>query len=394
MYGGLTPKKCAFLAFAAICACVASPVSAAEQWSFSPLPYLPSGGMMTSPSGINSSGQIVGSSYGISDRAVILQGGTINDLSARSQSPFQSYGSNINDAGQAVGSGYLGGNVYGTTALLWSDSGVSDLGALPGGRNSSATDINSSGLIVGFSDTITAFNANRVTHAVAWGPSGIVDLGVLPGGSDSRANAINNAGQVVGYSTFGPYPSYSITHAALWQQGQLIDLSFGSSTSSLANDINFAGQIVGQDNEHAALWQQGTKVDLGTLDGDSHSVATSINSAAWIVGYSDRASNASGDERATLWRNGVATDLNSLDAVVASGWKLLSATQVNDAGQIIGMGVDPSGGFYQGFLLSPIPEPSIASFMFSGLVVVFGAMSRASRTRYRSHITFANSLPQ
>ncbi len=61
-------------------------------------------------------------------------------------------------------------------------------------------------------------------------------------------------------------------------------------------------------------------------------------------------------------------DLNTL-LPPNSGWILTSATGINDAGQIVGFGIDPSG-TYSGYELTPIPsqvpEPSVLAFF--GLV--------------------------
>src|SRR5688500_1878868 len=55
---------------------------------------------------------------------------------------------------------------------------VTDLGVFPGGNFSRATDINSSGHVVGHSGTSTAF-----AHPFLWTSSGgMQDLGELPGG--------------------------------------------------------------------------------------------------------------------------------------------------------------------------------------------------------------------
>lgn len=377
-----------FLMLAAMCACMASPAAASEQWIFTPLPYLP-GGAMTTPTGINNSGHVSGTSYGSSERAFIFQDGAIIDLSARSQPAFQSYGKDINDAGQIVGSGFPDGaaNAYGPTALLWSDSEVRKLGTLPGGRTSSATAINSIGQVVGFSDTRTRYSSYLETHAVIWNATGIVDLGVLSGGTRSQASAINSNGQVVGHSTFGPYNSD--THATLWHQGKIIDLSLGSPNSSEANDINDAGQIVGQENGQATLWHKSDKINLGRLDGSTRSAAYGINSSAWIVGYSGTTEYS----LATLWRDGNAVNLNDLDAVAESGWKIYSATDINDAGQIIGMGINPNGNFYQGFLLSPIPEPTTGSLLFSGMAALFAVAHRTKNIRRTTGSPPKNNTP-
>lgn len=364
-----------FLTATTIFATASSPARAVEQWSFTPLPYLPQGSMSI-PLTINNGGQIIGTSYGSTQRTFIYEGGYINELP--NQLPIGLYTKSINDNGQIAGFGYPDGFNNRTKAVIWSDAGIQNLGALVSGGASTATDINNNGQIVGFSEN-NYYTQN--TRAVVWNDSKISNLGVLYGGNNSYANAINDAGLVVGYSSGG---LISGNRATLWQNGEIIDLTFGSGSDSEAIDINSIGQIVGTINGRATLWFQGSTIDLGTLEGHMHSVAKSINSDGWAVGYSDGASNVSGDERATLWRNGNATDLNSLDAVLASGWKLYSATQINDSGQIIGMGINPNGNFYQGFLLSPVPEPATFSFMLLGLLSIFCTTIKSGRVKTKN----------
>src|SRR5262249_16224655 len=74
-----------------------------------------------------------------------------------------------------------------------------------------------------------------------------------------------------------------------------------------------------------------------------------LNSAGQIVGYSVPSGPYA--SRAFLYDAGTMTDLNSL-LPEGSGWSLLQATGINDAGQIVGSGSNPSGQF-RGFLLSP-----------------------------------------
>lgn len=318
---------------------------------------------MTLASGLNESGQIAGTSYGASESAVLVQDGAAINIG----SPYQSYGSSINEQGQIAGSAFLapfvGSRDIGLRATLWQNGSVVNLGTLPGGGTSRATDINDVGQVVG---TSMQWGSER---AVIWHQGQITDLG------DLTPRAINNAGQVVGSMTAG---FSNMTHAVVWENGQLTDLgaSPGAINGSLANDINNVGQIVGVDHERAVLWWQGTKVELGSLNGDSRSNALGINDLGQIVGYSQTFAGSSDGNRAVLWQNGTVLDLNTLASVQASGWTLRSATQINDKGQIIGHGVSPSG-FYQSYLLSPVPEPQTFVMALMGLM----ALLLASKVR-------------
>ena len=123
---------------------------------------------------------------------------------------------------------------------------------------------------------------------------------------------------------------------------------------SEGNGINDQGDVVGDSyraasfDEIAALWPlTGPVVDLGTLGGSASS-ARDINNHRQIVGY---ALNSAGAPRAFLSDAGAPmVDLNTL-LEAESGWVLLSANAINDAGQIVGEGT--LHGEPRAFLLTP-----------------------------------------
>jgi probable HAF family extracellular repeat protein len=274
------------------------------------------GGSTSVANGINSSGQVVGSSGTSSgaDHAFLWSDGAMLDLGTLPFGNVESRANGINSFGQVVGQIVVG-------AFLWSsESGMRDVGALPGGNFSIAQGINDSGQVVGVSTTLGPF------RAFLWSStSGIQDLGTLGGGVQldpalrgalgSQANAINSFGQVVGFSDTPSGPQ----HAFLWS-GVMIDLgALGGSfsfDSSFAIGINNRGQVVGTDR---TLFDPVTR--------------------AIVV-------------RAFLWSGGVMTDLSTLPEVRAAGWSSLStANAINDAGQIVGAGAINGQG--HAFLLSP-----------------------------------------
>src|SRR5207247_3774481 len=104
------------------------------------------------------------------------------------------------------------------------------------------------------------------------------------------------------------------------------------------------------DKNRAFLWEEDELTNLGVLpDGGDSSYATDINSAGQVVGLVE----GYGDDGrvAFLWQNGTMIDLNTL-IPADSGWTLLEAWAINDAGQIVGYGVGPDG--QQVFLLTPV----------------------------------------
>jgi probable HAF family extracellular repeat protein len=239
----------------------------------------------------------------------------------------------INDSGQIVGSAFFvtGGILTyppppAPHAFLYSGAVMQDLGTFPGGSQSEATGINDSGQVVGYAD-----NSSGSEHAFLVSGGTMRDLGTLPGGSNSYATAINNSGQVVGYGD----GSDGNQHAFLYSGGAMQELTFPGAWETLALGINNRGQVVGE--AHIAGANMG----------------------------------------AFLYSNGAMVDLNSVTA--ARGWILEQATGINDSGEIVGYGVNPSGQT-DAFLLTPTPEPSTLCLSITCGFALLASHLRCRRT--------------
>jgi probable HAF family extracellular repeat protein len=201
---------------------------------------------LSSATGVNDAGMVVGYSYG------------------RSSGLREAYtGFLINPADSKAGPwANLDGN--GVNSLMidlgeFPSTNVSDLGA-PRIKNSWARDVNYFGYVVGEADT-----DNYNTHAFViiptaggeWfqGPAGtrlnnlMIDLGTL-GGDNSSAAAVNDAGQIVGWAE----DANGQRRACLWEPNgngyEIVDLNERLILSTRwklveARDINEKGEIVG-----------------------------------------------------------------------------------------------------------------------------------------------------
>ena len=315
------------------------------------------GGTSSVAYGINDSGQVVGESNTIGDAAshafrtaanspidpATDDLGTLGITSNPPQGASSSSAYAINSSGQVVGYSYTGSNVpahaFRTAANSPINPATDDLGTLGGaGSYSQAFGINASGQVVGTSLTFTGILGQHAFRTAANSPINPAtdDLGTFGGTStvfgfpNSAARGINASGQVVGEASIGDYPDFNAFRTA------------ANTPINLATD------------------------DLGTLGGPQ-SQALGINASGDVVGYSYTSSVVSGavlqsSEHAFLYRAGVIYDLNNL-IPAGSGWVLRVAYGINDAGQIVGFGFNPSG-VDRAFLLNPAlsVSPRIVDF--------------------------------
>ena len=313
------------------------------------------GGATTIPHGINNAGQVVGESTLPGDQiwhAFLWQNGVMRDLGALGGVWSMAVG--INDAGQIVGLSTIGGTSFRHAhPFLYDGTAMHDLGTL-GDAFGAALAINATGQIVGYSFTEGA----PAGHAFVYDQGGLHDLPDTLGGHDVAAHGINDSGQVVGQAV----NATGAAHAFLYDRGVMQDLGTLGGGNSTASRINAAGQVAGAADLplpavvgpttvppiHAFLYDHGKMHDLGTL-GSDFSVAIGLNAAGQVVGHSVPA--AGNLLHAFLYDQGVITDLNSL-IPPDSGWVLISASGINDHGQIVGFGSRGA------FLLTPKGSPS------------------------------------
>src|SRR6478672_6626912 len=286
----------------------------------------------------------------------------------------ESSGSALNAGGQVAGSSYTTGDAA-QHAYLWkptvSGGAMTDLGTL-GGTQSFGNGLNTNGQVAGESFT----TSDAATHAFLWKPttpdgtSGTMyNLGSL-GGTESNGGAINASGQISGSSLTNGDAAY---HAFLWKPttpngttGAMYDLLTLGGTESYGGSINASGQMAGFSYPtgdaayHAYLWTpttlngtSGAMQDLATLGG-LNSYSYNVGAGGQVVGASE-VEITSDHTHAFRYTSGSGmVDLNSLIDPL-SGWELLDAADINDAGQITGQGL--IGGVYHAYLLTPASMP-------------------------------------
>lgn len=343
----------------------------------------PSG--LTWPYAINNLGQVVGYSSTATGNHAFVWSATsgIRDLGNLTGGIANSNAQDINDKGQIVG---YSQTFTGYRAVLWDSFGIRDLGDLTGGADHSAAyGINEMGSVVGL-----AHNASGQRPFLWTSTAGIQDLGTPAGASSAFAQGINENGWIVGTAFFPDHIS-AFRWAPNGATTDLGDLPTNAWTS-YAYAINMQGLIVGRGNvtagDRGVLWHTNTSlIDLGVQTGGINSYAYAINRLGNIVGD---VTDTTG-HHAAIWRDPRTTSQKLDDLIDPTlGWRLIQATGINDVGQIVGIGINPTGNL-GGFLLTP--QPTLTAFWpgnssDSSIIFLFGSGFIPSQTQ----VTF-NDIP-
>jgi hypothetical protein len=192
---------------------------------------------------------------------------------------------------------------------------------------------------------------------------------------NAEAYGINLSGQIVGASASGLYVPY------VWdaKTGAVQNLGTLGKSEGVATAINSIGQVVGWIDTDLFIWTQaGGMRDLGHF-GSGVTNSPAINDLGQVVGSYDL---TTGGGSSFIWSQTTGMrDLKSLVDSSANGWSLGRPMSINDAGQIVGVGIDRSG-FNEAFLLTPLPEPSTLI-----LFAVGSTMGGAAVWRWRRNQT-------
>ena len=328
------------------------------------------GGSFSTANAINGKGQVVGTSSSSlstttnSQHAFLYSGGNMIDLT-EALAPLgatYSVAYGINDAGSVVGEfGVSDGLTGDTRAFLYTPATESQAEAAfnlcPNiSQYSVATAINNTGQIVGHTTLCSPVVGNFVSgneEGFLYAGGTVTDIGNL-GYDGYGVYGINAQGQVVGSSETSNVfrDGFLALHSFLFSDGKIVDLlnPFLGEAYSEAHAINDNGRIVGWYSYNPSILTRqsflytlpasgsvGAFQNLNFALGASASEALSINNSGQIVGWFITPAT-SGSSHAFLYSGGKAADLNSL-LPPGSGWELLQANAINDAGQIVGEGL-------------------------------------------------------
>lgn len=336
--------------------------------------FLPAG---FAPAQINDAGQIVGTYDGA---AAILAGASITSFGSVLPG---SYGLAINDRGAIAGA--YGSPYYGY-AFAYAGSGgsvTSIQASLPADyTNSIATGINDAGVVVGNALPFIG----EAQRGYVYDDGSVRLIGTF-GGDWSTATAVNAAGVVTGTGTLptGTGPYNPDRHAYIDRGGAVQDLGTLGGRVSEGLDINAAGEVAGwseidvnpdgQAVSHPFLYRDGALVDLGSLGG-YYGYGRALNDAGVVVGLADIVTDVGWGEHAFIYLDGRMVDLNAL-LTNADGWELVDATDINDAGQILGracrLGTCTD---VRLDLVSDVPEPGAWLLLTAGLALLAWRLRR------------------
>jgi probable HAF family extracellular repeat protein len=314
-----------------------------------PLGTTASGLSLALPAALNDSGEVVGASpvaagtSGSPNQAFIYDAGVTTNL-ANIVGGALSSAVGVNNQGDVIGT-FRQDADSGPAAqpFLYNGTSVQVLGTLSGTSETidSVYGINNSGTIIGGATT----TGSTSPQAITFNGSTFQILPNLSGATITAPLAINSLGNIAGWSgPEAPSGSTPVTTINLTQQTGLTVL-LGLSPLGLA---------IGEGSEYevgdAFYYNASTKkmTNIGTLGG-GFSAAFGLNDDGDIVGMS---LTSQGNYNAFLYDNSTLT-MTNLNTILPkdSGWTLLSANGINNAGDIVGFG-DFNGSF-EGYVLSP-----------------------------------------
>ena len=302
-------------------------------WSGGAVSLLECGNYAATPTRINNKGLVVGY-LSDTDSFFCWENGVLTPIEDLGKSVRKPRPTALNEQNEVLGYATekwreKGEFFRNKRVFYWTTESNRELGIfLNGFHESEPTDLNDAGQIVGCStkrhhDFVTSFNTTIHAWLLEDGIATRLPLPTTTEPCRTKAMAINNRGKIVGWYASD---TTQTARAVLWDQGKatvLRDPSGGLTEYSIANDINLNGNIVG------------------------------VVSVGFDTNEASQEGSNEPPKHASVWRNTQrAQDLNRLLDSSGAGWILEEAIAVNDLGQIVGNGTDPSGR-PRAFLLTP-----------------------------------------
>jgi hypothetical protein len=272
----------------------------------------------------------------------------------------------INDRDEAI--------IEGTVSMVrWSpnrggDGKYMSLLAFDGTTKSYAGDINDSGLVSGGAQI-----RKDVYRPCEWSERSAnpisINTGLHAEFPFEIASVLNDNGDVAIWA-MKPSGDGFLSDSYLFKDGRLTAVTgLPGLTNTIPMAVNNKDEIAGNmfasttaigadpHEDRAFIWRNSKLSDIGTI-GTRYAEAISMNNLSQVVGTCydkpiDVNANAweLDNSRAFLWQGAKMTDLNTL-LPPGSPWLLEEATQINDKGQIVGIG-SYAGHESHGFVLTP-----------------------------------------
>ncbi len=316
---------------------------------------------------VNANGQIIGSYNNVYD----------------SQTP-----------GTTEGNGFVY-TIGGTPVQMGAPTNTNPVGTLPNNFWITApTGINSSGLACGSGGV--GINPEPMVFSYNVNSSDFTDVS-LNSSVNAYGYAINNNGWIAGW---GPNLTTGVGQDALvWNGTSWTDLGSFAGKPTYARGIDSNGDVVGfspnASNARMPFYCQynGTgwnaMVNLGVAAGETTGQAWGINDNGQIVGYETGSATA-----AYLWSTtaGSGVPLSSLVANL-NGWTLQSARAIDNQGDIVGVGTNPSGAA-ETFLLTLMPGDANLDGQvdINDLTIVLANYNQTGRTWSQGEFTGSGTV--
>jgi uncharacterized protein (TIGR03437 family) len=358
----------------------------------------------------------------------------MKDLDAVQQST--PVGTAVNDSGAVVGSYFTVDLIHataGSALFIYKNSLIQPQpqGALQGLLPFA---LNNAGEYVGTNFQIGAGSLNFFiqSKAIVGNLSGATPTILIPpGGGGAAAFGLNSLGEVAGASVaqnavqvmpllWKNGTAQTLPLLTGYQQGLATSVNDSGVAAGTAFNIDFTHLIDPNATAHAVLYNNGAVSDLGVISGDRTSMALGINNVGTVVGFSSRnvpdftlqlapvIYPPGSNFHAFVYSNNKMYDLNR-QLVNGAGWQLAYATQINNAGQIVGTGLftGSDGTTNQhAFLLTPLvgpvinnvvgagfSTPAVTSISPNGLFTIFGSQLASASVGLTQDDILDNQLP-